>query len=380
MGLTKYQLGQLVEPISIRCGIPKCDYVSGVNIFKRFMPSRNVGADTSKYLVVPYGAFAFNLMHVGRDGKIPVAMNDSEKDVVVSGAYFVFRVIDESVMLREYLYILMTSPEFDRYATFCTDSSVRDGLDWSRFCEFEVNLPPLPIQQKFVDVYNAMLANQRTYERGLEDLETAIAANIEEFKHTATRVAVGNLLEETDVRNRDRAIANVQGINIKKEFMPSVANLTTTDLTKYKVIQKDQFAYSAMQTGRDECIRIALFHEEEPVVISPAYSVLQVKNESEYEALAEYVMLWFSRRESDRYGWFISDSSIRASLELPRFYEIEIPLPSIEKQQAVVNFYKARHLMTRNISKLGNMLRDICPILIKGSLEETAKYEGGTYK
>jgi len=338
MGLTKYQIGQLVEPISIKCGIPKCDYVSGVNIFKKFMPSRNVGADTSKYLIVPPGGFAFNLMHVGRDGKIPVAMNDTETDIVVSGAYFVFRVINENIMLKEYLYILMTSPEFDRYAAYCTDASVRDGLDWSRFCEFDVNLPSVEIQKKYVAVYNAMLANQRAYESGLEDLNIAIAASIEEFKHTAPRVAVGRLLEEIDTRNRDNAISNVQGININKEFMPSVANLSTTDLTKYKVIRKNQFAYSAMQTGRDECIRIALFHEDEPVIISPAYSVLQVKAESEYEALAEYIMLWFSRSESDRYGWFISDSSIRASLELARFYEIEIPLPSLEKQQAVVNF------------------------------------------
>ena len=323
MGLTKYQIGQLVEPISERCGIPKCDYVSGVNIFKRFMPSRNVGADTSSYLFVPPGGFAFNLMHVGRDGKIPVAMNDTESNVVVSSAYFVFRVIDETAMLKEYLYILMTSPEFDRYATFCTDSSVRDGLDWNRFCEFEINLPPLSVQQKYVDIYKAMLANQRAYESGLEDLNIAIAASIEEFKHTAPRVAVGHLLEETDTRNRNGEITNVQGININKEFMPSVANLSTTDLTRYKVIRKDQFAYSAMQTGRDECIRIALFHEDEPVVISPAYSVLQIKTDFEYDALAEYIMLWFSRSESDRYGWFVSDSSIRASLELSRFYEIE---------------------------------------------------------
>jgi type I restriction enzyme S subunit len=169
--------------------------------------------------------------------------------------------------------------------------------------------------------------------------------------------------------NRDGSIANVQGININKEFMPSVANLSETDLTKYKVIAKDQFAYSAMQTGRDECIRIALFHEDESVIISPAYSVLRTKNE---RALSEYVMLWFSRSESDRYGWFISDSSIRASLELSRFYEIEIPLPSMEQQQAVVNFYHALYLIKKNITTMGNLIKDLCPILIKGSLEETA--------
>lgn len=367
MGLTKYTLGQLVEPVSIKCGIKQCEYVSGINIFKQFMPSRNVGTDTSNYLVVSHGHFAFNLMHVGRDKKIPVAMNDTKKDVIVSSAYFVFKVTDESVLLKEYLYIQMNSPEFDRYAWFCTDSTVRGGLDWKGFCEMELTIPPLPIQQKYVDVYNAMLANQRAYESGLADLNTAIAASIEEFKHTAPRVAVGRLLEETDTRNRDGAITNVQGINIKKEFMPSVANLSTTDLTKYKVIRKDQFAANFMHVMRDEKVPLSLYHDDQPCIISPAYPVFRVKSN---KILPEYLMLWLNRTESDRFAWFISDSSVRGGLEMSRFYEIEIPLPSIEKQQAVVNFYNARHLILKNISILGNMLKDICPILIKGSLEE----------
>jgi type I restriction enzyme, S subunit len=150
--------------------------------------------------------------------------------------------------------------------------------------------------------------------------------------------------------------------------MPSVANLNETDLTRYKVVKKNQFAYSAMQTGRDECIRIALFHEDEPIIISPAYSVLRVKGKS---ALAEYIMLWFSRNESDRYGWFISDSSIRASLELSRFYEIEIPLPSIQQQRAIVDFYNAYRTRREINEKLKSQLKDICPILIKGAMEES---------
>jgi type I restriction enzyme S subunit len=81
-------------------------------------------------------------------------------------------------------------------------------------------------------------------------------------------------------------------------------------------------------------------------------------------------MLWINRAESDRYAWFISDSSIRGGLEIDRFFEIEIPLPPLPRQEAVVNFYNARQLILRNITALGNMLKDICPILIKGAMEE----------
>jgi len=224
-------------------------------------------------------------------------------------------------------------------------------------------------QQKYVDVYNAMLINQRAYENGLEDLNMAITANIEEFKHTAPRMPIGSLLDETDTRNRDGSITNVIGININKEFMPSVANLSTTDLTKYKIIQKKQFAASFMHVMRDEKVPFGLYHKDEPCIISPAYPVFQVKSD---DVVAEYLILWINRAESDRYAWFISDSSVRGGLEMSRFYEIMIPLPAIEKQQAVVNFYNARHLIHKNIGTLGNMLKEICPILIKGSLEEAS--------
>lgn len=370
MGLNRYPIGQLVEPLNIKCGIPKCDWVSGVNIYKRFIPSRNVGADTSNYLIVPPGAFAFNLMHVGRDGKIPVAINDTNADIVVSSAYFVFRVTDESVLLKEYLYIQMASPEFDRYAAYCTDASVRDGLDWIRFCEIEINLPPLPIQQKYVAVYNAMLTNQQAYESGLNDLNTVIAAIIEEFKHTAPRVTIGTLLVENDTRNYDGAITGVMGVNINKEFMPSVANLVSTDLTKYKVVKKDQFAANFMHVMRDGRIPIALYSKDDPCIISPAYPVFQLKSE---DVLAEYIMLWLTRSETDRYAAFISDSSVRGGLELNRFYEIEIPLPSIEKQQALIKFYKTRYLTQQSITAVGTILKNLCPIIIKGALQESAK-------
>ena len=374
MGLTK--LGLYIEPSDLRNSEGVYDHtaVVGLSTAKQIIETKaNMdGVSTTSYKLLPPRHFAYVPDTSRRGEKMSLGYNTTEQTFLVSSISVVFRVSDTTNLNSDYLYMYFNRPEFDRYARFNSWGSAREAFSWDDMCDISIDLPPLPVQEKVVAVYNAMLANQRAYESGLEDLNIAIAASIEEFKHTAPRVAVGRLLEEIDARNRDNAISNVQGININKEFMPSVANLSTTDLTKYKVIRKNQFAYSAMQTGRDECIRIALFHEDEPVIISPAYSVLQVKAESEYEALAEYIMLWFSRSESDRYGWFISDSSIRASLELARFYEIEIPLPSLEKQQAVVNFYNARHLIMKNITTVGNMLKELCPILIKGSLEEAS--------
>jgi len=149
---------------------------------------------------------------------------------------------------------------------------------------------------------------------------------------------IGNYIHLVDDRNKDLTVTNLLGINITKNFMPSVANTSETDLSKYKIIQKGQFAYSAMQVGRDETIRIALYTQDEPAIISPAYLVIEVNDET--ELLPEYIMMWFHRPESDRYGWFISDSSVRASLEWERLCDIEIPIPDIEEQHKYVALYK----------------------------------------
>lgn len=371
MGLIKQKLGEYIERVerrnsNLQYGI---DDVRGISNNKEIQSTKANVSDRSfsRFQIVEPYEFVFNRRTTRMGEKLGLGYNNIGQTFIVTEDYVVLRVMDESVLLPDYLNVFFRRPEFDRYARWDSWGSATEFFNWEEMCDVPIVVPSLPMQQKCVDVYKAMLANQRVYMSGLADLNTAIAASIEEFKHTAPRVAVGRLLEETDTRNRDGAITNVQGINIKKEFMPSVANLSTTDLTKYKVIRKDQFAANFMHVMRDEKVPLGLYHDDQPCIISPAYPVFSVKSD---EVLPEYLMLWLNRTESDRFAWFISDSSVRGGLEMNRFYEIEIPMPSIEKQQAVVNFYNARHLILKNISILGNMLKDICPILIKGSLEE----------
>ena len=119
--------------------------------------------------------------------------------------------------------------------------------------------------------------------------------------------------------------------------MPTVADTNELDNSKYKVVDKGVFVFSGMQTGRDVCIRIALFDEENPVIISPAYTTFKIKDTT--ELLPEFLFLQFNREESDRYGWFLSDGSIRSNLDWERFCDIEIPLPDIEVQRELVATY-----------------------------------------
>ena len=378
MGLSRYKLGELIELVNNTNG--ELAYteknVRGVNNLKKLMPTKAdlMSRDLTKFQIVSPGEFVFNHRTSRNGSKFSIAYNDMEQAVICTEDYVVFKIKEESkaVMSSIWLYMLFNRSEFDRYVITNSWGSSTEFYNWSDICAIEIDLPPLNIQQKYVDVYNAMIANQQCYERGLEDLKLAFDALIDNYKHSSEKKNVYSILKEVDSRNVDESITDVQGINITKQFMPSVANTNGVDISKYKIVKKGQFAFSGMQTGRDKCIRIALFDKDEPVIISPAYSVFEMKDNT---VIAEYVMMWFSRKEVDRLGWFASDASIRTNLDMERFYEMEIPIPSIEIQKSIVDIYKV-YLQRKEINeRLKEQIKSICPILIKGSLEEARKKE-----
>lgn len=371
MGLSKYKLGDLIKQRDVRNseGQYTLNDIKGISTGKEFIDTKaNMdGVSLFSYKVVAQREFAYVADTSRRGEKIAIAFNAGSKPVLISSIYTVFRVSNEKKLLSNYLFMYFNRPEFDRYARFNSWGSARETFDWETLCNIDIELPNLPTQQKYVDIYNAMVANQQAYERGLEDLKVVLDAQIDKIKHSAPRMRIGNILDEVDNRNSEGVIKNVQGINISKQFMPSVADINGVDLRKYKVVQKGQLAFSGMQTGRDECIRIALHDTEQPIIISPAYTVFEVKEET---VIPEYVMIWFSRNESDRRGWFMSDSSIRSNLDLERFYEIQIPIPDKKLQEAVVTFYEAYITRKKINEQLKTQIKNICPILIRGSLEE----------
>lgn len=374
MGLTKYKLGQLIELCEERNFEENytLEDVRGISTSKKFIPTKaNMdGVSLALYKIVGSGEFAYVADTSRRGEQIALAFNDKNEAVLISSIYTVFRVVREDTLLSDYLFMYFNRPEFDRYSRFHSWGSARETFDWDTMCDIDIELPDIAVQQKYVDIYKAMVANQQSYERGLEDLELIFDTLVDNLKHTAETAPVRDLMLEVDNRNSTGEINNVQGINIFKQFMPSVADINGVDLSKYKVVKRGQFAYSGMQTGRDECIRIALFDKDEPIIISPAYTVFEVKNGA---VLPEYIMMWFSRKESDRRGWFMSDSSIRSNLDLDRFYETQLPIPDEKIQQSIVDVFNV-YITRRNINEqLKMQIKDICPILIRGSLKEGVK-------
>lgn len=186
---------------------------------------------------------------------------------------------------------------------------------------------------------------------------------------TIKLVRLGDLIEIFDLKNSEGKPYPFYGINKDKTFMPTVADTNELDNAKYKIVSKGVFVFSGMQTGRDVCIRIAVYDEDTPILVSPAYTTFKVKDTN--EILPIYLFLQFNRLEMDRYGWFLSDGSIRSNLDWDRFCDIEIPLPSIKVQRELVDTYNGLKTLAEQNEALIPRLSAACQAYI---MDCRAKY------
>ena len=149
---------------------------------------------------------------------------------------------------------------------------------------------------------------------------------------------LGKHIRLVDFRNKDEVTNTVLGISINKEFMPSVANVIGTDLSRYKLIQKGMFACNPMHVGRDERLPIALYKDDIPAIVSPAYFMFEIIDPTILDM--DYLMMWFRRPEFDRECWFMTDGSVRGGITWDDLCRIRIPVHPIENQHSIVKAYK----------------------------------------
>lgn len=370
MALKKVKLGDLIASYKKKCNIPNLspEQVSGVNRDKEFFePSNQVGSDTSNYQEVPPRYFACNLMHVGRDVVLPIAFNHSDRIKYISPAYSVFFIKDASVVLDEYLFMLLKSSEKDRFFWFQTDASVRDGMSWNDFCSAWIELPPIDVQKKYVDIYLAMLANQRAYEQGLDDLKLVCDAYIEDLRRKMPSEEIGKYLILSDRRNDlNLSVDFVRGLATSKEMIETKADMYGVKLDNYKVVLPTQIAYVSDTSRRADKMSLGYNSTGTPVLVS---SISIVFGTNTNYLLPDYLMLFLTRSEFDRYARFNSWGSARETFSWEEMCSVKIPIPLIEVQKSIAELYKVYNQRKEINEKLKAQIKDICPILIKGSLQ-----------
>ena len=353
------------------------DDVRGVNNQKLMIRTKaDVSSrDFTKFQIVMPGEFFFNHRTSRNGSKFSITYNYDDVPHIVTEDYVVFRVTNEGELCPGWLYLYVCRAEYDRYVIQNSWGSSTEFFNWEDFCETEILLPPIEVQRKYVAIYEAMLSNQRSYERGLDDLKLTCDALVEKLMQELCHEAIGPYIEQSDARNNARVYSekDVRGLSVSKCIIKTNANLTGVNLGNYKIICPDELAYVADTSRRGEKISIALNETEETYITSAINTVFRVKKSAEQKLLPGYLMLFFGRSEFDRYARFNSWGSARETFDWTEMCDVRIPLPNITVQRYAVELYQAWRTRLAINERLKSQLKHICPILIRGSIEEASR-------
>ena len=371
MGLINIRLGDYIERSTqnnkdLEYGT---DLIVGVNSQGIFaVPKGNTdGVDLKPYKIVNNGAFVYNPTRL----ELGSIAYRTEGLCIVSHLYMVFYLTDEGKKIIDpmWLYIYFRRAEFCREVTFRNFGSQRPEFNFNDMSDIIVPLPDIKIQRKYVDIYNAMLVNQQSYERGLEDLKLVCDAYIEDLRRKMPCEPIGPYIERHDVRNGPNGTKNVMGVSTTKEFREPTSKVNRNELDNYKVVKPRQISF-VQTTHNEKVFAYAFNNTDEDIVVT---SVNEVFSVDEDKLLPEYLSMFFNRTEFDRYARFHSWGSARETFTWDDLIKVEIPIADITVQKSIADIYKVYKDRKGINEKLKAQIKDICPILIKGSIEEARK-------
>lgn len=371
MGLTKCKLGSFIELCTETNANSEygLDYVRGVNNLKQLMSTKADlnGRDLTKFQIVRPGSFVFNHRTSRNGSKFSIAYNNGDDLVICTEDYVVFRIKDKgkNTLLPEWLYMFFNRSEFDRYVITNSWGSSTEFYNWEDICDVELTLPPLSVQQKYVDIYKAMVANQQSYERGLEDLKLVCDGYIENLRRDTTSEKIGAFIKPCNEKNENNEVTLFQGINVDHVFTDP--KRVAEDVENGNIVRTGQFAFNKVMKAHNTKLPIAL-REGPDCVVSNSYQVFEVSDTE--RLLPKYLMMWMNRDETQRYAGFISFGTTRDIFSFEDMCEISIPIPNLTIQKSIVSIFEIYQMRKNMNNILKQQIKEICPILIRGSLED----------
>ena len=344
--------------------------VRGIATSKCFISTKaNMdGVPLHSYKLVAPLCFAYVADTSRRGDKISIALNMSNETYLVSSISTVFKT-DSTRLIPEYLFLIFNRPEFDRYSRFNSWGSARETFSWDELCNITLELPSIDIQQKYVNIYKAMVANLKAYQTGLDDLKLVCDSYIENLRKKLPCEPIGKYINRIDIRNGINGTKNVMGVSTAKEFREPTSKVNKDELSNYKVVQPRQFSF-VQTTHNEKVFAYALNNTKEDIVVTPVNEVFSV---DENLLLPEYLALFFSRKEFDRYARFHSWGSARETFTWNDLIEVKIPIPPMQIQQSITRIYRVYKERKDIKKKIEKQISSVCSILIKGSIEEARR-------
>ena len=264
------------------------------------------------------------------------------------------------MLLPDYLYLILSKPEFDRYARFNSWGSAREAFTFESMKLTEICVPSLEEQQKVVNAWKACREIKEQNEAKAAPLMQLCQSYIQELKHKYPLYEIGPHLKFYREKNKDHEISLEQGINISKEFI--TPQRTNSDLSSRIKVRTGQFAYCTQLNNEN----VAIAYRTGPdCVVSPVYEVFEIIKESQNKLLPEYLFMWLSRPEFGRYVYWSSVGSAYEFLRFDNLYSYKIAFPPLDVQRAIVNIYKCAKEAKQIAEEADKLSRAVCPALLQ---------------
>ena len=365
MGLTK--LGNFIEQTDIRnddLTFGEND-VKGISTTKQFIETKAdlLGVSLKSYKVIGPNEFVYVADTSRRGDKIGLAYCEN-KPCIVSSIYTSFKVKDESKLLPRFLMMFFNRSEFDRYARFNSWGSARETFTWEDMCDIELDLPPIEIQRKYVAIYEGLLANLHSYESKLDELKLVCDGYIDRLKKTNYLTSLEPYIIEYSIKNDDLRYKVERGISTKKELI--IPKSTAEDIRTQKVFLKGTFCFATNTARNADKLSIAL-NKEGDCIVSPTYCTFRCSE----KLINEYLNIYVQRSEFDRYVRFNSWGSVREMFVFEDLKNVKIPIPPLKIQSSIVEVFNVYNERKEYVNRLKNIIKDICPLLVRGAMEES---------
>lgn len=374
MGLTKYKLGELITQSTannrnLQYGIEKIVGVSSEGIFTA-PKGEPIDVDLRPYKIVDNGAFVYTPTRVN----IGSLAYRTQGLCIVSHLYVVFYLSEKGKKLLDpiWLYIYLRRKEFGREIDFRLFGSARPEFSYRDMADTDISLPDIEVQRRFVSVFLSLRNNLAIYQSKTEELKLVCDGYLDQMKTKSDILELRAFIEQCDERNINGVycLDDLRGVSIEKRFIESKADMMGVSLLPYAIVRPEYFVFVPVTSRNGEKITLAMNDSNETYIVSSAYTVFRVKDKQ--KLLPDYLFMIFNRPEFDRYARFNSWGSAREVFTMDDMNDVEIPIPDISVQQEIVNIHKCYIERQRIASRLKEQLNNLCPILIKGSLETSS--------
>lgn len=361
------RLGELIEPLDRRNNDRKFDisYVRGISNSKEIMQTKaDVDENViSKFYIINPGEFIYNPRTTRMGEKVGLGFNNTNTPLLFSFNNLAFRIKESAnnSVLPEYLYINFTRNNFDRFARINSWGSATEIFSYDDLFSFQIPLPSIETQKELVAVYNGLKELAEENEKLLKPLEESCQAFIVDCKKKYPMKKLGDYIIENREKNTEGVYSKVMGLSTQKQFREPNSRVNKDELHGYKITENNSFAF--VPTTDTWKVFACALNKGETIVVSPIYCVFKLVNEETF--LADFLSIYFKRKEFDRYVRFNSWGSARENFNFDDLCDVKIPVPPLEIQQKIVDLYNCYEECKRISTTAREKIKNLCPALVQ---------------